>query len=269
MRKGMRKAASFSRWSLLLGVACGLAMLPVANRAARAEAISMSLSVNGGPLTTIDGLATISMFPTQSYTISDIAGLNTLLTGDGSVYQFSSLGGSSTTFPGTSTGGTLDLTGGVFIPAGTLVPPGQSLSITETLTGFTTPSGPSGTLSSSSSATFNEAGTGNFHTANSSFNGIPTPSYMVASSSSLLPNSSTGSASAPILPFAPLPYELANSISFSLISSGASDQFGVSVNATATAIPEPASVVTMLIGLPLPLVGLAWLRRRRAVVENS
>jgi hypothetical protein len=37
----------------------------------------------------------------------------------------------------------------------------------------------------------------------------------------------------------------------------------------ATAIPEPASVVTMLIGLPLPLVGLAWLRRRRTVVENS
>ena len=41
MRKGMRKAASFSRWSLLLGVACGLAMLPVANRAARAEAIDV------------------------------------------------------------------------------------------------------------------------------------------------------------------------------------------------------------------------------------
>jgi hypothetical protein len=42
-------------------------------------------------------------------------------------------------------------------------------------------------------------------------------------------------------------------------------QAGFSVGAQATvvpAIPEPASVVTMLIGLPLPLVGLAWLRRR-------
>jgi hypothetical protein len=73
----------------------------------------------------IDRLATISTFPTPSDTISNIARLNTLLTVDGSVYLFSPLGGSSTTWPGASTGGTLSLTGEIYTL--TSVPSSQSL----------------------------------------------------------------------------------------------------------------------------------------------
>ena len=260
----MTKAASFSRWGLLMGVACGLAMLPVANRAARAETISISIVANGSTIN-VDTLATGGS--STNYGTVDIVTLNTILAGDGSAYQFSALGGSSNS-SGASTGGILSLTGGISIPAG--ITGSTSLTITETESGFTTPSGPSGTLTSSSSATFNDANTSNSHLADSSFNAITTPAYTVASTSIMgLPNSPGNGASASIPSFA-TPYTLTNFISFSLTpSSSLSPTDGFSVSAKATAIPEPASVVTMLIGLPLPLVGLAWLRRRRTVEQNS
>ena len=262
MTKGMRKAASFSRWGLLMGVACGLAMLPVANRAARAETISISIVANGTPIP-VDPLI-LSGATSQNYGTVDLTTLNTLMHSAGSVYEFSALGGSSN-WPGASTDGTLTLSGGIFIPTGAIG--STSLSITETESGFNTPSGFSGTLLSSSTGNFNDAGPGNSHSASSSFNAITTPTYLVASKITG-PDPQVGSASTPI-PSLVTPYTLTNVISFSLSSPGASDSFGVTAKVTATAIPEPASVVTMLIGLPLPLVGLAWLRRRRTVVENS
>lgn len=258
----MKKFGSFSRWTLLMGVACGLAVLPVANRAARAESISISIVANGTTID-VDPLILSGATPTFYGTV-DLVSLNSALVSAGSAYQFSALGGSSN-WSGASTGGTLTLSGGISIAAGTVG--NTSLSITETESGFINPSGPSGTLLSSSTGNFNDAGPGNSHTANSSFNGITTPSYLVASKITG-PDPEGGSASAAITSFS-TPYTLTNSISFSLTpsSSGPSDSFGVT--AKATAIPEPASVVTMLIGLPLPLVGLAWLRRRTVVVKNS
>ncbi len=263
----MRKVVSFSRWGFLMGVACGLAMLPVANRAARAESIDIVISVPGFSIV-VDPLATGGT--STNYGTVDIVTLNTFLAVDGSAYQFSGLGGSSN-WSGAPGGGILSLTGAISIPAGT--PGSTSLNITETESGFNSPSGFSGTLQSSSSATLNDAGTGNFHMADSTFNSTPsTASYLVASSPSTGPNSPGGFASVSIPSFGTAPYMLTNFISFSLtpsLTSSPVDNFGVTAKATATAIPEPVSVVTMLIGLPLPLVGLAWLRRRRKVVENS
>ena len=112
---------------------------------------------------------------------------------------------------------------------------------------------------------YNDAGPGNSHSADSSFNTTTTTTHYVVASTIIGPDHEGGGASAPIPSFA-MPYTLTNFISFSLKTPGADDSFGVT--AKATAIPEPASVVTILIGLPLPLVGLAWLRRR-TVVENS
>jgi hypothetical protein len=40
------------------------------------------------------------------------------------------------------------------------------------------------------------------------------------------------------------------------------DSFGVTSTIALTAVPEPASVVSMLVGLPLSLVTLGSLRRR-------
>ena len=270
----MRKAASFSRWSLLMGVACGLAMLPVANRVASAETITMSMSVNGGAYFSIDAFATITPPPPgpPTYTITNIAGLDTILASLGSAYHFVSLSGESTTWPGSfsSAGGTLSLGGEIFTTGPAV---GQTVSIKETLTGYTSPSGLPGTLSSASTATFNNAGPGNSHSASSIFTNslavpIPTLTYPVASTTTGPDNEGNSPPSVPIpLGSFTTPYSLTNVITFTLPSSGADDAFGVT--AKVTAVPEPASVVTMLIGLPMPLVGLAWLRRRKAGIANS
>jgi hypothetical protein len=257
----MRKVASFCRWSLFMGVACGLAMLPVGNRVARAESISILILANGTPIN-VDAITTGGT--STDYGTVDTVTLNTLLVSAGSAYQFSALGGSSN-WSGASSGGILTLSGGIFLPAGATG--STSLSVTETENGFNTPTGPKGTLFSASTANFDDAGPGNFQTVFSKFNAIRTSTYLVASTA-LGPDAEGASASRAIPSFA-TPYTLVNSISFSLSLSSpeASNEFGVT--SKAVVVPEPASVVTMLIGLPLPLVGLTWLRRRRKLVQSS
>lgn len=252
----MRRVASFCRCSLLMGVACGLAMFADGNRAARAETISITIVANGFTIP-IDPLTTGGT--PKFYGNVDLATLNTLLAADGSAYQFSALGGSSN-WSGAASGGTLTLNGGLSIPAG--MTGSTSLSITETESGFIIPSGPSGTLASSSTGNFNDAGPGNSHSASSQFNALPPTSTYLVASKSTGPDFEGAGASIPLASFA-TPFTLTNTISFSLTPNSATTPTdGFSVTAKATAIPEPASVVTMLIGLPLPLVGLAWLRRR-------
>src|SRR5271157_3169575 len=111
-RRSMRKAASFSRWSLLMGVACGLAMLTAANCAARAESITITVMVPGHPSIAVMTIPPPPLNPTQSFGTANLNMLNTALNIDGSAYQFTALGGNSN-WPGTSTsaGGYLQLTG--------------------------------------------------------------------------------------------------------------------------------------------------------------
>src|SRR5271157_3194742 len=95
-RRSMRKAASFSRWSLLMGVACGLAMLTAANCAARAESIDIMIS---GPGFSFDLGAFQTGVPTpQNFgSVDTSAGspLNSTLVADGSAYQISAIGETS------------------------------------------------------------------------------------------------------------------------------------------------------------------------------
>ncbi len=255
----MRRVATFRRWTAILtGLACSLALLGSTDQAARAETISISITLGNGDVIPVDALILGGATPTF-YGNVDIATLNSFLSADGSAYQFSALGGSSN-YSGASSGGTLTLTGGISIPAG--MTGNTGLTITETESGFITPSGPSGTLASSSTGNFNDAGTGNYHTAFSSFNALPpTPTYTVASTKPG-PDFEGGGSSTTITSFS-TPYTLTNSISFNLVPSSSTPTDGFSVTVKATAVPEPASLVTMAIGLPLPLLGLAWLRRRR------
>ena len=95
----MRKVSSFSRWSLLVAAACGLAMSCVADRAAHAETIDFTFT---GPTfsITFDPSSGTQFDPSTmtsgaSYSTSDLATLNTLLSADGSAYTFSSLGGTN------------------------------------------------------------------------------------------------------------------------------------------------------------------------------
>jgi hypothetical protein len=258
----------FCHRNLMIGVACGLGVVAFAfaGREARAE-IVITMSVGGMPPIDLIAFTTpLATDPGQlnNYGTVDLTLLNTALTGLGSPYQFTALGGSSN-FAGSPSGGTLSLTGGIDIPAGVAGIPG--LTLTETETGFSIPSATApGLLASSSTGNYNDAGSGNSHSANSSFDAMTTPTYSV-SSTSTGPDPQTGAASMGVSFSAP--YSLSNFISFSLTPSTTStptDSFGVT--AKVTAVPEPASAIMMLTGL-LPALGfVALCRRHRATATH-
>jgi hypothetical protein len=243
---------------------------------ARAAAISMTISVtNASTSFDIDAVAVATA---TSYTVDStgLTAINGYLAANGSEYRFASsttgtttnLGGSSN-FPG-STQGLLTVTGEIHALAtgGT----NAGVTITETESGFTSPTGSTGTLSSSSSGTFTNQSTGGGHEVTSMFNGTPTPSYNVLSVNPPNPNSQTGVASVTVAPV-PTLYTLTNVISWGVSAPGLDHPAtghpdtidGFSVSAVVTAVPEPASLVTMLMGTPLPLAVLWFLRRRRAL----
>jgi hypothetical protein len=219
----------------------------------------MSIDIGGGPFS-IDPFV-IAPGPTATdYGVVDLVSLNATLTGLGSAYQFDSLGGSSN-FPGDSTQGFLSVNGGIKILAGAA---GSTILIlTAFEDGFTAPTGPSGTLASTSTGNFNNQVAGAGHTASGAFNATSTPTYAVLSSGTGV-NPETGSASVGIAPVAAL-YTLTNVITFGLTPSASavvSDGFSAQVTISSV-VPEPASLVTMLTAIPLPLVVLGLLRRRR------
>jgi len=239
-----------------------MAVIGLAAGDARAASISMTIDLSGGPPILVD-LFTVGGTATDYGTVN-LALLNAALAARGSAYQFSALGGQSN-FPGTSAQGQLSVSGGIQIVAGT---GGDTfLKITETESGFTAPTGPTGTLMSSSTGNFTNQASGAGHTASSSFNATDTPTYSVLSSG-LTPNPQGGTGSAAVAPVASL-YELNNVITFGLTPQAGLnvvDSFGVTATITA-AVPEPASLVTMLMGIPFPLV-VVGLLRRRALARN-
>lgn len=249
---------------LFLGLALS-ALMSLSASQAQAETISMAISVTGGASLDIDIILAPGAATATSYTVDTtaLATINAFLAGQGSEYQVATLGGNSN-FPGDTTGGQLTVTGAVkSVGTGN-----AGLTITETETAFTSPTGPTGTLFSSSSATFNGQPAGGGHTASSSFNGTSTSTYSVLSSGTT-PNSPGMSTSTPIAPV-PTLYTLGNTITFGLAPGTAGnpivDSFGVTATITAAAVPEPASLVMMLTGIPLPIVVIGLLRRRRAAV---
>lgn len=257
---------------LLLSLALSALVGLITTSGARAETISMTISLGGGATFLVDGVATATA---QGYTVDagGLAAINSFLLANGSQYQFgtlvpvpstSSLGGSSN-FPGTALQGQLAVTGEIHSVAGGGTD--TVLKITETEAGFTSPTGPTGTLRSSSSGNFTNQPAGGGQTALSMFNATSTPTYTVLSTGTAVnPGTNTGPVSVGIAPVSTL-YTLANVITFGLahITSGSDivDSFGVTATITAAAVPEPASLVTMLLGIPLPLVVLGLLRRRR------
>lgn len=240
-----------------LFLALGLtALLGLMGGGAHAETITLTVTTNGHTFT----------FNSVSSDLLNVAvgALNTTLAADGSAYQFTSLGASSD-FPGNGppNGGTLSTNGGVSVlTTGTGVT--GSLVITTTESGFTAPTGPNGTLFSTASGTYSNVATGT-ESYTSSFNAL---------------NSATGSSASsgvtvnsPPITIAPLAvgtvasgYSLDNSLVINLTKNTTSQAnlgFSGAAQVLATSVPEPASIVMMLTGMPLPLVVIGLLRRRR------
>jgi hypothetical protein len=242
---------------------------------ARAETISMTITLGNGATFPVDSVATIDPSG-QGYTV-DAAGLtaiNLFLAGQHSDYRFgngstiapstTSLGGSSN-FAGSSQAN-LVLTGEIHnVGGGSGTNPGI-LTITETESLFTSPTGSAGTLTSSSSGNFTNQPAGAGHTAFSDFNTTNTPTYHVYSTGTGVNSGTTNGPVSMGLTSVPTLFTLSNSITFNLaagtVLNNVVDSFGVT--AVVTAVPEPASLVMLLTGMPVPLAIVGWLRRRKA-----
>jgi hypothetical protein len=154
-----------------------------------------------------------------------------------------------------------------------------TVTITTFNNGYTTPVGTVATLSQSESGTYTyTTDSGATQTFNSWYNatnpttptqsgpnpGLQTIAIPLASSTTL-----SGSQNVPgSTTFAPYvqPYALTNTITITVHGTGSANNsiIGFQGSTTITAVPEPASLVMMLTGMPVPLMVLGVLRRRNA-----
>jgi hypothetical protein len=246
-----------------------IAVIGFAAGEARAASIMMTIVTNGH--TIVVGGGQIQSSSATSLTINTAA-LNTTLhsAAIGSAYTFSTLGASSD-FPGATgtKGGFLGVTGTVDLPPGQAGAAG-SLTITVTETGFTAPpAAPTGLMQEASTAQYTNTSAGDNQSATGTYN-AQTLSLASATMTSTGPalNNYSPMTSAPIVPFVS-PYDLKQAVTLTLSKNGldSTDQFAGTVKVTTQAVPEPASAVLMLTSLPLPLVVVGLLRRRRAVAR--
>jgi len=232
--------------------------------ASEASAAPMTLTVflNGTSVYSATGTTT------QGVT-ADTAALNTDLGTSG--YSFTSLAGASD-FPGTTgpVGGYVSVAGNVSRTGGD----GGLLQIVVSQSGFTAPtSGAVNTLlgtataiySGTTAATSVQTTQGNFTDSSSPPVNVNTPLI------TQLSNGTTSDAHANSLtstvPTYVVPYTLTDTTTITLTQragSPANDVFTGKVSITSIGVPEPASLVMMVTGMPLPLVVMGLLRRRRA-----
>jgi len=236
---------------LALGLA---ALMGLSAPEARAGNVTLTLTWSGGTTGPIDFTSPFAQLGSTADSLTiDTSVLNAFLAGNGSDYMFSDLGASSNN-PGDPSGAVLRETGtGILSGAGG----DTSITILATQTGFMSPSG-AGTLFSASSANFTSTTTGS-QTSSGSLDATNTPTLTYAVPGGFNTNS-TGATGNP----AGYMLDATSTINLGGAATGASDQMTNKVTFSAAAIPEPASLIMMLTGMPLPLVVLGLLRRRRA-----
>jgi hypothetical protein len=218
----------------------------------KASAGSITLSVDLGGLVIFTAT---SIAPDQSVSANLIA-LNAALTAHGSAYQFQSLSANSN-YTGAGTGflqtnAQLNTSG-----PGTTA---DTLSIDTEQSGFLSPVGPNGNLTSSLAANSSSTTTGTT-TFTSNYENpatILSPPLVFAA-----PGVFSGSTVPMAVGAVPSGYGLSNHFLINLaVTPGAS--LGITGTATlgATTVPEPTSVVIFMTSLPLAFIGMVHYRRR-------
>ncbi len=218
----------------------------------RAEAGSITLSLDLGGTVLVSATLT-SPDQTVVFTASDISSANADLAAAGSAYRISGLSANSN-YTGGATG-FLQITGQIAI--GVAGNTSLTLSLDATQSGFLAPTGPNGTATTSSSADYAGGATGT-STYTGDFQGTALSPPIVLSG--------TGSSTTSPVAIGPVAsgYSLS---SHYVLNLGDVHTASVGVTGTTTvsaAVPEPASVVMLLTGLPVPLVFMGLLRRRKA-----
>jgi hypothetical protein len=192
-----------------------------------------------------------------------ITALNGALAGAGSAYRFETNGlTASSTTTGTDTV-SLATTGAIMIAAvGSTLP---TLSVDVVASNILAPTGTNGMLSTSASGTYTNVAAGS-----TTYTGdyMGTTAAPISGSASGGTTSFQGSTPAMGVGTVLSGYSLSNSFVIGLSKSvGGTEGFsGSAVLTVSSVVPEPASVVMLLTGMPLPLaIVFGLIRRRRAV----
>jgi hypothetical protein len=235
---------------LLMSLALS-AVVGVMGSQAHAGSIELSVDLNGVVIFTATSVA-----PDQSVS-AVLTAVNTALGSHGSAYQFTGLSAQSN-YQGDAIGSlqtTFQLnTSG----AGTTA---AALSIDTTQSGFLNPTGANGSLVSTAGGSFTTA-TGSL-SYTSDYQGASSPTLVFPVSGTNSYSNTTGS-----IPIGTIPsgFELSNHFLISLTKAPNTFLGGTGGVVVSASVPEPSSIVTLLAGLPLPLlVGFRLIRRRRSV----
>jgi hypothetical protein len=200
---------------------------------------------------------------------SDAAGsLNDALSTNGfGAYHFSTLGGSSDFTVNPTTSQNILVSGGLTVTPGG-AGEGQEFTVYVTEDGFTQP--PTRTkLDDTAGAIYDSGTTGSVANTGTYTDSTPTTVSLPTVAGGLtLTTSGTLADSTALSSLTANPYSLSSQTVIALSSSSSVPGTNTITNAVAVSgtavIPEPASLVMMLTGIPLPLVVLGILRRRRA-----
>jgi hypothetical protein len=242
------------------------ALIGLTARESRAESIIMTISWTGGSITVDTAVSSQFLGAGSSDTnlIVNVGAVNSFLNSNGSAINFTGTLGAGSNFPGGNPNPLVaNLTaGGTAVLNGTGTATSITISVSEA--GFTTPSGLPGTLSSTQTAII---APGVVPITTGGMNQSSTSSYNTTLTPTLATDVGTFQTNSVKLtsPIASS-YTLDNTTTIDLTgspkASGTTDQFQTLT--TLTAVPEPTSIIMMLTGVPLPLVVLGLLRRRRA-----
>ncbi len=262
-----------------LSFACALiAAVALTTSEARAGDLTVVLSWTGHTLT-ITGTPFATLTTTasgESLTFNNTP-LNAFLEANGSAIQFGSGSGVSDNQPVATNASGAFLTSNGQVSVDQSNPGSTAMTIDAFKTDWNTPSGATGTLVNSGSATFGHTVAGDTTTYNSWYNNDNSPDGKLLGAG-LQTYTSTGaptespigvppnSTTAGISPFV-TPFSLTNETVITLTKSGSNAEtanYQLQTTVSTSVIPEPASVVIVVSALPLLALGL----RRRAAVRG-
>jgi hypothetical protein len=245
-------------------------MMALAGPSARAGNVTIVVTESGvGSVSIFLGSGLDGPGATSNNVTADVAALNSTLTALGFDFNFNALGAIANS-PAAGTNATLFLTGQVFRMTST--GGDKSIQIDATQNDYTSLSAMGGVLTSFSTANFFPAAGGISQVGTSYFaksNTQDDTSGPNTTAPTFTPPGGSGHEPPINVPKTPV-FSLTNRVVITLAADTTShsnppiDQFTHST--TVTAIPEPASVTMLSMGMPVAFMGLMWLRRRRAMV---
>lgn len=211
----------------------------------RAGSLTLVVTASDGTSVTIAG------GPFGSYsnggntlTVTNVTGLNSFLSSNGSAVQFNSLSASSNfaTGAGAATGSFVTDAGSVYYD--TAIKGTGNVKVEAFQNGFLLPSGMSGSLQSSSTANYTQATSGSTETFTSTYNSTLSAAPLTSTSTGTTQNDYSPSNTTAIPSFV-TPFDLSSLTTFSLVANAnapSTDGFTGSTTVTTASVPEPASL---------------------------